>query len=64
MLVSPDWSTLMTQTLESLNGAEEELRMLHMNPLRATQARTYIWRAQGLLLQLDEWCKMGVKDEA
>ena len=50
-----DWSTLMTLALKELSLAEDDLRLIHMDPKYLDRAKVKILDAQVKLLQLSEW---------
>ena len=54
---STDWSSLLSQVLESLGKAEDELRLVHMSDLRRVSAHRHIVEASKKLKRLEVWCE-------
>lgn len=51
-----DWSSLMTDLHKSLTRAENELRLIHMNPRHKHLAKGYLTTSRVILKQLEDWC--------
>ncbi len=52
----PDWSSLMTELERSLTRAEDELRLIHMDPKHRHLAKGHLTVARHTLKQLEDWC--------
>jgi len=51
-----DWSELMSELHGSLSKAEEQLRLIHMNPYFKSEAARHLIVAKSIVSQLERWC--------
>lgn len=51
-----DWSELMSDLHKCLRRAEDELRLIHMSPERASGAAGHLMVARVTVSQLQRWC--------
>jgi len=51
-----DWSELMSELHGSLGRAEEELRLIHMDPKHKHEALGHLIVARSIVSQLERWC--------
>ena len=55
--VTPDdWSSLMTDLQKSLTRAENELRLIHMDPKHKHLAVGHLIVVRAILTDLERWC--------